>query len=105
MDEAIKQPRVATVRTRTSFASQLVTVIAVAVPPLGLFAAMGLLWDVAFHWYDLVVLICFYIVCAFGTTIGFHRYFTHKGFEARTPVKAGLAILGCLTMQGPLTQW
>jgi stearoyl-CoA desaturase (delta-9 desaturase) len=46
-----------------------------------------------------------YIVCAFGTTIGFHRYFTHKGFEARAPVKAALAILGCMTMQGPLTQW
>jgi len=46
-----------------------------------------------------------YVVCAFGTTIGFHRYFTHKGFEARAAVKAALAILGCMTMQGPLTQW
>ena len=105
MDEAINPTPVATVRGRTSFASQVVTVIAVVVPPLGLFAAMGLLWDVAFHWYDLVLLAGFYVVCAFGTTIGFHRYFTHKGFEARTPVKASLAILGCLTMQGPLTQW
>ena len=105
MDEAISQQRVATVRGRTSFASQVVTVIAVAVPPIGLFAAMGLLWGVAFHWYDLVLLAGFYVICAFGTTIGFHRYFTHKGFDARTPVKASLAILGCLTMQGPLTQW
>ncbi len=78
MDEAINPTPVATVRGRTSFASQLVTVIAVAVPPLGLFAAMGLLWDVAFHRYDLVLLAGFYVVCAFGTTIGFHRYFTHK---------------------------
>jgi stearoyl-CoA desaturase (delta-9 desaturase) len=46
-----------------------------------------------------------YVVCAFGTTIGFHRYFTHLGFKARAPVKATLAILGCMTMQGPLTQW
>ena len=46
--------------------------IAVVVPPLGLFAAMGLLWDVAFHWYDLVLLAGFYVICAFGTTIGFH---------------------------------
>jgi stearoyl-CoA desaturase (Delta-9 desaturase) len=105
MDEAINQQRIATVRGRTSFASQVVTLIAVAVPPIGLFAAMGLLWGVAFHWYDLVLLAGFYVVCAFGTTIGFHRYFTHKGFDARTPVKASLAILGCLTMQGPLTQW
>jgi stearoyl-CoA desaturase (delta-9 desaturase) len=46
-----------------------------------------------------------YVLCAFGTTIGFHRYFTHKGFEARAPIKALLAILGCMTMQGPVTQW
>ena len=61
----------------------------------------GLLWGVAFHWVDVAILVGFYVVCAFGTTIGFHRYFTHKGFEARTPVKGALAVLGCMTMQGP----
>jgi stearoyl-CoA desaturase (Delta-9 desaturase) len=105
VDESIAAPQIATVRTRTSLASQIVTVIAVVVPPLGLFSAMGVLWGVAFHNVDLALLIGFYIVCAFGTTIGFHRYFTHKSFEARTPVKIVLAVLGCMTMQGPLTQW
>jgi stearoyl-CoA desaturase (delta-9 desaturase) len=97
--------RVATVRASTTRISQIVTLVAVVVPPLGLLAAMGLLWNVAFHWSDLAIMAGIYVVCAFGTTIGFHRYFTHKGFEARTAVKAVLAILGCMTMQGPLTQW
>jgi stearoyl-CoA desaturase (delta-9 desaturase) len=44
-------------------------------------------------------------VCAFGTTIGFHRYFSHRSFETGPVVKGTLAILGCMTMQGPLTQW
>jgi stearoyl-CoA desaturase (Delta-9 desaturase) len=96
---------VATVRPRTSRASQVVTLLAVLIPPVGLLSAMGLLWGVAFHWIDVVLLVTLYTVCAFGTTIGFHRYFTHKGFEARAPVKALLAILGCMTMQGPVTQW
>ena len=96
---------VGTVRTRTSRVSQVVTLIAVALPPLGLAAAMGALWDVAFHWSDLAIMGALYVLCAFGTTIGFHRYFTHQAFKARTPVKALLAILGCMTMQGPLTQW
>jgi stearoyl-CoA desaturase (Delta-9 desaturase) len=96
---------VATVRERTSLPSQIVTLIAVVVPPVGLVSAMGLLWGVAFHWVDLILLVSLYVICAFGTTIGFHRYFTHKGFQARTPIKATLAILGCMTMQGPLTQW
>jgi stearoyl-CoA desaturase (Delta-9 desaturase) len=96
---------VGTVRTRTSRVSQVVTLVAVVVPPLALVSAMGLLWGVAFHWYDVLLFTCFYVVCAFGTTVGFHRYFTHRGFQAHTPVKVTLAILGCMTMQGPLTQW
>jgi stearoyl-CoA desaturase (delta-9 desaturase) len=96
---------VGTVRTETSRISQVVTLVAVVFPPLGLVSAMGLLWGVGFHWRDLALFVGFYVVCAFGTTIGFHRYFTHRGFEARSPVRAALAILGCMTMQGPITQW
>jgi stearoyl-CoA desaturase (delta-9 desaturase) len=101
----VSTARVGTVRTGTSRISQVVTLVAVVVPPLGIAMAAGLLWGVAFHWVDVAVLVGFYVLCAFGTTIGFHRYFTHKGFEARTSVKATLAILGCMTMQGPLIQW
>jgi stearoyl-CoA desaturase (Delta-9 desaturase) len=96
---------VATVRSRTSRISQIVTLVAVIVPPLGIVSAMGLLWGVAFRWVDLLLLAGFYVGCAFGTTIGFHRYFTHRGFTARKPVEAMLAVLGCMTVQGPLTQW
>jgi stearoyl-CoA desaturase (delta-9 desaturase) len=96
---------VGTVRPGTSRTSQVVTLVAVVVPPLGLLSAMGLLWGVGFSWIDVALFVGFYILCAFGTTVGFHRYFTHKGFEARWPVKAALAILGCMTMQGPVTQW
>src|SRR3954470_18317651 len=105
LDKTGQAPAVGTVRTRTSGISRLVTLVAVVVPPLGLVAAMRLLWEVGFHWIDLALFVSLYVVCAFGTTVGFHRYFTHKGFETRAPVKATLAILGCMTMQGPLTQW
>jgi stearoyl-CoA desaturase (delta-9 desaturase) len=97
--------RIATVRTSTGRVSQVVTLVAVVVPALGLFSAMGLLWGVAFHWVDLALFLGLYLVCAFGTTIGFHRYFTHRGFETGPVLKATLAILGCMTMQGPITQW
>jgi stearoyl-CoA desaturase (delta-9 desaturase) len=96
---------VGTVRPSTSRISQVVTLIAVVVPPLGLVLAMGLLWGIEFHWVDLALFAGMYVLCAFGTTIGFHRFFTHRGFETRAPIKALLAILGCMTMQGPVTQW
>ena len=44
MEDAVS---IATVREGTSRISQVVTLIAVALPPLGLAAAMGALWDVA----------------------------------------------------------
>ena len=97
--------RIGTVRARTSRISQIVTLVAVIVPPVGILCAMGLLWGVAFHGLDLVLFAVFYVVCAFGTTIGFHRYFSHRSFQSGPGVKAMLAILGCMTVQGPLTQW
>jgi stearoyl-CoA desaturase (delta-9 desaturase) len=96
---------IATVRDRTSRLSQLLTLVAVVVPPLGVLSAAGILWGVAFSSLDLILLVSFYVVCAFGTTIGFHRLFTHRGFETYAPVRAVFAVLGCMTMQGPLTQW
>ncbi len=96
---------IATVRPGTSRVSQIVTLVAVIVPPLGILSAMGLLWGVAFHWADVALLGGFYVLCAFGTTIGFHRYFTHRGFTTFKPVEAVLAVLGSMTMQGPVTQW
>jgi stearoyl-CoA desaturase (Delta-9 desaturase) len=97
--------RIATVRASTGRVSQVVTLLAVVVPALGLLSAMGLLWGVAFDWVDLALFLGLYLLCAFGTTIGFHRYFTHRGFETGPVLKSTLAILGCMTMQGPITQW
>jgi stearoyl-CoA desaturase (Delta-9 desaturase) len=105
VEQAADTARTGTVRPRTSRISQVVTLVAVVVPPLGLVSAMGLLWGVGFHPVDLALFAGFYVVCAFGTTIGFHRYFTHRGFEAGAPVRVALAVLGCMTMQGPITQW
>ena len=98
-------PPVGTIRPSTSRISRIVTLVAVIVPLLGAGLAMILLWGSAFRLLDIGLLVLFYVVCAFGTTIGFHRYFTHRGFEARAPVKVALGILGCMTMQGPLVQW
>ena len=79
--------------------------VAVVLPALGLGTAMVLLWGGAFSWVDLALFLSLYVLCAFGTTIGFHRYFTHRGFDTGPVLKSTLAILGCMTMQGPITQW
>lgn len=102
---AARGPRVATVRERTSRASQVAGIVAVVVPPIGVLSAMGVLWGVAFRPLDLVLMAVLYAFTGLGITMGWHRYFTHRGFETRTWLRATLAILGSMAIQGPLTQW
>jgi stearoyl-CoA desaturase (delta-9 desaturase) len=96
---------VATVRERTSRASQIVTLIAVGAPPLGLISAAGFLWGVALSWLDVVLFLVLYLASGLGNSVGFHRLFTHKSFETTRWLRGTFAILGSLAMQGPVTQW
>ena len=105
MTEIIPDTAIGTVRERTSRASQVVTLVAVVVPPLGLLSAVGLLWGVALSWVDVALFLVFYVLCGLGTTVGFHRLFTHRSFETTKWLRATFAILGSMTMQGPVTQW
>jgi stearoyl-CoA desaturase (delta-9 desaturase) len=56
-------------------------------------------------WLNLVLLTVFYFVVAHGVTIGYHRLFTHRSFEARRPLKVTLAVLGSMSFQGSLIGW
>jgi stearoyl-CoA desaturase (Delta-9 desaturase) len=105
MEQTADAIRIRTVRDRTSLASRLAGLVAVVVPPVGLVSGTVLLWNRGVNWIDLVVLGAFYVPCGLGITVGWHRYFSHKSFETGAPVKALLAILGSMAMQGPLTQW
>jgi stearoyl-CoA desaturase (delta-9 desaturase) len=96
---------VATTRRRTSRVSQVVTLVAVIGPVVGLGSAMGLFWGVGLRPLDLVLFAGFYLACGLGITVGYHRYFTHKSFETVWLVKVALAVLGAMTLQGPVTQW
>jgi stearoyl-CoA desaturase (Delta-9 desaturase) len=86
-------------------ASRIITLVAVAIPPLGLLLVAGVFWGVAVTAVDLGLLLFLYVVPGLGITIGFHRYFTHKSFETSNPMRAVLAILGAMTTQGPVSQW
>jgi stearoyl-CoA desaturase (Delta-9 desaturase) len=56
-------------------------------------------------WLNLILLTAFYFVIAHGVTIGYHRLFTHRSFEARRPLKVLLAVLGSMSFQGSLIGW
>jgi stearoyl-CoA desaturase (delta-9 desaturase) len=88
-----------------SLAEQIGNLMAVVLPLVGLALAGIFLWGYGFSWVHLGLLLGMYILTGLGITIGYHRLFTHKAFEARLPLKAALAVLGSMAVEGPLLKW
>ncbi len=86
-------------------AERIGNLLAVTLPLAGLAVAAIFLWGYGFSWLHLGLLLGMYLLTGFGITIGYHRLFTHKAFEARLPLKAALAVLGSMAMEGPLLKW
>lgn len=46
-----------------------------------------------------------YVISGHGITVGYHRYFTHRAFRARRPLRIALAVAGAMSVQGGVTEW
>jgi stearoyl-CoA desaturase (delta-9 desaturase) len=56
-------------------------------------------------WLNLALASAFYLVVLHGVTVGFHRLFTHRSFDAARPLKVTLAVLGSMSFQGSIIGW
>src|SRR5689334_12621130 len=77
----------------------------VIVPFLALVTAVPLAWGWGLTWLDLALAAGFYVFTCLGTTVGFHRYFTHGSFKAKRPLRLALAVAGSLAVQCPILHW
>jgi len=101
---AISTPEVREMHPAT-LTARIVTLIVVLVPFLGFVAAAVLLWGYALTWPHLLLMAGMYLATGLGITVGYHRLFTHRAFNAPAPVRAVLGILGSMAVQGPILQW
>jgi stearoyl-CoA desaturase (delta-9 desaturase) len=92
-------------RDKTSPLERLLAWGLLVVPAVGFVAAIAYSALVRFSWVDLALCGVFYVLTALGITMGFHRLFTHRSFQAHPAVKAMLAILGDMAVQGPTVFW
>lgn len=46
-----------------------------------------------------------YVFTMFGVTLGNHRYWTHRAFQAREPLRWVMAVASGLAVQGSVQQW
>jgi stearoyl-CoA desaturase (Delta-9 desaturase) len=90
---------------QTSFFQRFLVGLFVAIPLVALVAAVPLLWGWGLGWHDVVIALVFYCVSGAGITVGFHRYFTHGSFKAKTGLRLALAVAGSLAIEGPVITW
>lgn len=88
--------------TRTD---RYVSLGSVVVPFAAFVLAIVLLWQKAVNGTDLAILAVMYVVTAMGITVGWHRMFTHRSFQAKRPVQLAFAVFGSMAGQGPLAHW
>jgi stearoyl-CoA desaturase (delta-9 desaturase) len=91
-------PKVARLQRR------LVLVVTI-VPFIGFLVAVWSLWGTGLTVLDASLFLTMYVFTGLGVTVGFHRYFTHQGFEAPRWLRATLAIAGSMAIQGPVIRW
>ncbi len=50
-------------------------------------------------------MVSLYVITALGITLGFHRMFTHRAFEASRAFRAVVAVLGSMAVEGSVITW
>ncbi len=82
-----------------------VTALITALPPLLLVLAAAQLWGSALHWRDLLIFVVLYVPIGLGVTVGFHRLLTHRAFKTSPWMRGLLAVLGTMSVEGPVISW
>jgi stearoyl-CoA desaturase (Delta-9 desaturase) len=84
---------------------RIFTGTATVAPVLALGFVAWQVWGDFLRWSDVIVFVIMYLATGLGVTVGFHRYFTHRSFKTSKPVKAILAALGSVAIEGPIISW
>jgi stearoyl-CoA desaturase (Delta-9 desaturase) len=84
---------------------RIFTGTATAAPVLALGFVVWQVWGDFLRWSDVVVFGIMYLATGLGITVGFHRHFTHRSFKTSKPVRAILAALGSIAIEGPVISW
>jgi len=86
-------------------ADRIATGIVTVVPILALGVVVWQAWAELLRWHDFLVFAVMYVITGLGITVGFHRHFTHRAFQTSKPVRATLAVMGTMAVEGPITAW
>jgi stearoyl-CoA desaturase (delta-9 desaturase) len=84
---------------------RVLRIVVFGAPPAALALVGWWSWSAMLHWQDLVVLAITYTLTGLGITVGYHRLFTHRSFKTGRVLRAVLAVLGSMAVEGPVIEW
>ncbi len=90
---------------RRPIAAHISVYLFAVVPFVALLAVVPIAWGWGLSWLDLGLAATFYTLTCLGATVGFHRYFTHSAFKARRWLRVTMAVMGSMSVQGPILHW
>jgi stearoyl-CoA desaturase (delta-9 desaturase) len=93
------------VSSQATRAQRATTLLGVLIPFFGVIAAIVCSWGWGFKWSELGLLLGMYLATGLGITVGYHRLFVHRSFDTVGPVRFALAVLGSMSVEGPLLKW
>jgi stearoyl-CoA desaturase (delta-9 desaturase) len=85
--------------------NRAITAAITAVPALLLVFAGWQMWNHGLALRDVVIFVVMYIPVGLGVTVGFHRLLTHRSFKTSPAMRGVLAILGTMSVEGPVISW
>jgi stearoyl-CoA desaturase (delta-9 desaturase) len=81
-------------------------VLIATIPPfVGFVVAVLTLWGRGVSGSDVAIMLTTYVLTGLGVTVGYHRLLTHRSFDAPRAIRAGLAVLGSMSVEGPVITW
>src|SRR5512147_3157979 len=74
-------------------------------PPLALFGTLAYAWRYGVAWWEPVLCLALFALVGVGIGSGYHRYFSHRTYEAHPLVEAFLLVVGAMALQNSALQW
>lgn len=94
-----------TASSSAHYSYALTASLAVVLPLMGVVLAARQAATVGVATRDLVLFAVLYVVTMMGTELGYHRYLTHRAFQAKPWLRALLAVTGSMAGNGPPIWW
>lgn len=82
-----------------------ITVFITIAPALLVVLAAWQAWGHSLDLLNVAIFFALYIPIGLGVTVGFHRLLTHRSFKTSPWLRALLAILGTMAVEGPVIAW